>query len=190
MERNYIEDQSFAQKDYSTIPLPVAIYENCQFSHCNFAGANVSGIHFIECSFQNCNLASANLSKTVFRDVIFKDSKMIGLHFENCDSFLISMAFDNCNLQLSSFYGLKLKKTHFNNCILHEVDFTDSDFAGSVFENVDLFNASFYNTNLEGADFRTASNYAIDPEVNRIQKGRFGIGGLPGLLLKYKIRVE
>src|SRR6476659_8923754 len=175
MERNYIEDQNFANKDFSTIPLPVAVYENCQFSHCNF---------------HNCNLAASNFSKTVFRDVVFKDSKLVGLHFENCDSFLISMAFENCNLQLSSLYGLKLKKTHFNNCMLHEVDFTDADFSGTSFNNTDLSNASFYNTNLEGADLRTASNYAIDPEVNRIQRARVSINGLPGLLLKYKIRVE
>ena len=74
--------------------------------------------------------------------------------------------------------------------MLHEVDFTDADLSGSSFDNADLLHASFYNTNLEGADLRTASTYAIDPEVNRIQKARFSINGLPGLLLKYKIKVE
>ena len=113
MEKQYIEDKNFDHQNYSTNSLPIAIYENCQFNHCNFSGVNVSGIHFIECSFINCNLSAATLNKTVFRDVVFKDSKLVGLHFENCDSFLISMAFDNCNLQLSSFYGLKLKKTVF-----------------------------------------------------------------------------
>jgi fluoroquinolone resistance protein len=190
MERKYIEHHCFEKEDYSARSLTFAVYENCQFNHCNFAGANLSGIHFIECTFNNCNLSTATLNKTVFRDVIFKDSKLVGLHFENCDSFLIAMSFDNCNLQLSSFYGMKIKKTLLKNCILREVDFTDADLGGSLFDNVDLFKANFYNTNLEGADFRSAMNYAIDPEANRIQKARFGIGGLPGLLLKYKIRVE
>jgi fluoroquinolone resistance protein len=190
METTYIEDQTFTSQDYSIKQLPLGNYENCQFNHCNFSAANVSGIHFIECTFNNCNLSTATLNKTVFRDVIFKDSKLVGLHFENCDSFLIAMSFDNCNLQLSSFYGMKIKKTLLKNCILREVDFTDADLGGSLFDNVDLFKANFYNTNLEGADFRSAMNYAIDPEANRIQKARFGIGGLPGLLLKYKIRVE
>lgn len=85
---------------------------------------------------------------------------------------------------------MKIRKTHFKNCILHEVDFTDADLNGSVFENTDLFKAVFYNTNLEGADMHTASNYAIDPENNRIQKARFAMTGLPGLLLKYKIKID
>lgn len=190
MERNYIEDQNFEKQDYTTVALPLAVYENCRFHLCNFSGTNLSGIHFIDCTFNNCNLSTATMNKVVFRDVVFKDCKMVGLHFETCDSFLIAMSFENCQLQLSSFYGMKIKKTPFRNCMLHEVDFTDADLSGSVFEHSDLFKASFYNTNLEGADLRTASNYAIDPEANKIQKSRFALAGLPGLLLKYKIKVE
>jgi fluoroquinolone resistance protein len=43
---------------------------------------------------------------------------------------------------------------------------------------------------LEKADFRTAYNYSIDPEKNRIKKAKFSIFGVTGLLDKYDIEIE
>jgi uncharacterized protein YjbI with pentapeptide repeats len=78
----------------------------------------------------------------------------------------------------------------FVNCTLHEVDFTEADLTASLFENCDLQRTLFANTNLEKADFRTAFNYSIDPELNRIKKARFSMPGVLGLLSKYNIDIE
>jgi hypothetical protein len=43
---------------------------------------------------------------------------------------------------------------------------------------------------LEKADFRTAFNYSINPETNRIKKAKFSKEGLNGLLDKYDIEIE
>jgi fluoroquinolone resistance protein len=59
-----------------------------------------------------------------------------------------------------------------------------------VFDNCDLSKASFDNTILEKADFRTAFNYSINPESNKIKKAKFSVSGIAGLLDKYDIHIE
>jgi hypothetical protein len=44
--------------------------------------------------------------------------------------------------------------------------------------------------NLKKADLRTAYNYHIDPESNKLKKAKFSLQGLPGLLDKYGIDIE
>jgi fluoroquinolone resistance protein len=189
MEKIITEEKQFEQIDFTTTALPVGDYENCSFTNCHFSNGNLSSINFTDCSFNSCNLSMAILAKTAFRDCNFKDSKLLGLHFEHCNEFGLSVAFDNCLLNLSSFYQRKLKQTMFKNSSLQEVDFTSSDLSGSTFDNCDLSGATFENCMLENADFRTAYNYAIDPEINRLKKAKFSIAELPGLLNKYSIDV-
>ena len=132
----------------------------------------------------------AKLEKTAVKDIQFKECKLLGVHFETCDEFLFAVGFENCLLNLSSFYKRKLKKTKFINCSLHEADFAEADLGSSVFDNCDLANAIFQHTNLEKADFRTSYNYSIDPELNKIKKAKFSIPSVTGLLDKYDIEIE
>ena len=61
---------------------------------------------------------------------------------------------------------------------------------GAIFDKCDMAKAKFEKTNLEKADFRTAINFTIDPEKNRLKKARFSSAGLPGLLYKYDIEID
>ncbi len=114
---------------------------------------------------------------------------MLGLPFEHCNTFLLAFTFEGCNLALSSFFEMPLKKTVFTNCILHEAEFSGADLSGAVFDGCDLKRAIFDNTNLEKADFRTAFNYAFDPAQNKVKKARFSWPGVAGLLSKYDIEI-
>lgn len=190
MERNYSADKKFEKTDFTKEPLLKGDYENCIFSHCDLSNNDLSEIRFVDCEFSNTNLSLTKLIKTSFKDVQFNNCKLAGLHFENCDDFLFSVSFEHCTLNLSSFYGLKLKKTNFKHCILHEVDFTDADLSSSVFHDCDLLNAIFKNTILEKADLQTAYNYSIDPELNSIKKAKFSVNGIAGLLHKYDIDIS
>jgi uncharacterized protein YjbI with pentapeptide repeats len=114
----------------------------------------------------------------------------MGLNFGACAPFLLEFSFDNCLLNIASFYNLKLKGIRFKNCNLQEVDFTQSDLTNALFDNCDLSGAVFDNTILEKADLRTSFHYSIDPELNHIKKAKFGITGIIGLLDKYDIEVE
>jgi len=114
----------------------------------------------------------------------------MGLQFDQCNDFLLSFHFEECNLNFSSFYKLKLRNAAFRNCKMNSVDFTKTDLTAALFQNCDLKKAVFHNSILEKADFRTAYNYSMDPETNRIAKAKFSKERVIGLLMKYNISIE
>lgn len=185
-----IEDGSFDRVDFTVKPLEKGEYDNCVFTGCTLSDSDLKDMIFVDCTFDACNLSMAQLSTTTIRDCAFKSCKMLGLHFADCNQFGLSASFEKCNLNLSSFYKTKFKKTLFANCALNEVDFTESDFSGSLFAECDFAKARFENTTIEKADLRTSFNYSIDPERNRIKKAKFSLMGITGLLDKYDIEID
>jgi uncharacterized protein YjbI with pentapeptide repeats len=190
MTEIYVQDKTFDKNDLALNPLAKGEYENCMFNGCNFADSDLSGFQFTDCSFQNCNLSLAKLSRTAFRDVTFNNCKMLGLRFDTCNEFALAFSFDGCQLNHSSFYKTKIKKTVFKHSQLEGTDFTDADLTSTLFEHCDLAQALFDQTILEKVDFRSSNNYAIDPERNRIKKAKFSLMGISGLLGKYDIEIE
>ena len=145
---------------------------------------------FVECEFVNCDMSTVNINMTAFREVQFKGCKMLGLRFETCNEFLFAVSFDSCQLDFTSFYQRNLRNTRFARCGLKEVDFVEADLTNASFTDSDLTRASFEGTTLVMADFRNASNFSIDPDLNKISKTRFSREGLAGLLNKYDISIE
>lgn len=186
----FIEDKTFEKCQFQERPLDKGEYENCSFKQCDFSNTDLSGIRFQECQFVDCNLSLAKIAKTSFQDCIFSHCKMLGLRWDQCDEFGLTFRFENCQLNHSSFYKTKIKKTYFGNCQLQEVDFTECDLSGSEFVHCDLLKALFDRTILEKVDLRMAAHFSIDPENNRIKKAKFSIYGLPGLLHQYDIEVD
>ncbi len=190
MSSNYMVDKSFTGNNFQNNKLAPGAYENCTFTNCTFIQSDLSKHHFQECIFVDCDLSMAKISSTAFRDVKFIGCKLLGLHFDECNTFLLEMSFDNCQLNLASFYKLSLKKTVFRNCILHEVEFAEADLSQSQFLSCDLSGAIFDNTNLEKSDFRTSINYSINPKGNKIKKAQFSIPDVIGLLDAFDIKIS
>ena len=190
MIRAYTENKEIIGINYSKEGITIGDYENCRFENCIFSNTNLTDISFIESEFKNCDFSLAKLTNTAFRDIKFKGCKLMGLHFEDCNKFVLSTDFDSCKLNLSSFYKSNLRNTKFKDCSLHEVDFTESNLTCMIFDNCDLLRAIFAGTILEKADFRNSYNYSINPEINRINKAKFSMSGILGLLDKYNIEVE
>lgn len=186
MQEPFILDKTFDKNSLLT----KGEYESCIFNSCNFSESDLSEFKFIDCIFNACNFSLAKLNRTAFRDVEFKDCKMLGIRFDTCNEFGLAFSFDGCQLNHSSFYKTNIKKTVFKNSQLEETDFADTDLTGAAFDNCNLRQAIFDHTNLEKADFRTSYNYSIDPEINRINKAKFSISGVSGLLDKYDIDIE
>ena len=186
----FIESKTFDKTDFTAVALPQGEYELCTFTECNFSSSDLSGISFTECSFNGCNLSLAKISQAAFKEVTFRECKLLGLHFENCNPFLFAIDFDRCTINLSSFYQLNLKRCRLKKCSMQEVDFTEADLSALVLDQCDLAGAIFENTVLEKTDFRSAYNYTIDPEKNRMKKARFSLPGIAGLLDKYGIVIE
>ena len=190
MATYYVSGQTFDKIEFTEKQLTAGEYENCRFLHCNLANVDLSDAKFLECEFIGCNVSLAKLSKTAFREVVFKECKMLGLHFHNCNPLGLSVSFDQCNLTHASFYATKLKKTIFKNSKLHEVNFTESDLTECVFENCDFAGAIFDHTIVEKADLRTSFHYSINPEINKVKKAKFALSGVAGLLEKYDIEID
>jgi fluoroquinolone resistance protein len=165
-------------------------YSRCIFSGCDLGGMKLTGIIFSECEFRGCNLALANVSGSSFRIVTFTGCKLTGVRFGESDPFLFTASFSDCSMERASFLRMKIKKTEFTKCRLKEADFAEADCSGARFDLCDLERTVFERTNLERADLRTAFNYTIDPDANRLAKARFSVGGIAGLLDKYDIIIE
>lgn len=185
MEEPYLHDQTFENLE----ELPKGEYENCTFMRCSLANQDISSFKFLNCDFIGCNLSLTKLKNTVFHDVTFKNCKMLGLRFDDVYPHGLSLSFENCQLNHSSFFELKMKQTKFHQCHLLEVDFSGTDLSLAVFEDCDLSGALFDQTNLEYVDFTTAHHYAIDPDKNRLKKAKFSMMGISGLLHKYDIEI-
>ncbi len=186
----YIEDKTYNKLNFLTAPLQKGEYENCIFNNCDFSNADLSEIIFSDCEFIDCNLSLTKTVNSAFRDTKFTACKILGLHFETCNDFGLSFLFDSCLLSNSSFFEINIKKTVFKNCQLQEVDFTGCNLTGANFENCDLTGSIFNNSILERADFRTSTNYSINPENNRIRKAKFSLPDIVGLLDEYDIVIE
>jgi len=186
MSEPYFFEQTF---DSHVLPIR-GEYDGCFFKGLNFSDQDLSSYSFNECTFQDCNFSMAKLNNTAFRDVKFKGCKMMGLRFEDCNSFGFSIALEDCTLNHASFFQVKMRKTVFKNTSLMEVDFSEADVSESIFHDCPLSMAVFNRTNLEKCDFRTAFGYSIDPEKNRLKNARFSTSGISGLLDKYHLMIE
>ena len=113
----------------------------------------------------------------------------MGVNFSPCHDFLFTVSFNGCILDYASFMDKKMPKTRFTKCSLKETTFTGANLSGSVFDDCDLFDAVFNRTDLSAANFATARNYLIDPELNVMNKAVFPMQGLPGLLFRHNLKI-
>jgi uncharacterized protein YjbI with pentapeptide repeats len=165
-------------------------FDGCVFRNCDFSNTIFSECTFLDCEFFDCNLAMAKLPGTSLKTVFFKDSKLLGIRFDECDDFLFNVSFRDSVLDYSWFTRKKMQKTQFSGCSLKGVNFGNCDLTSAVFENSNLEGAVFDETILAAADFTTAYNFRIDPELNPMKKAKFSTSGIPGLLDKYDIKIE
>ena len=190
MNDNYVEQGLFSRQDYSETPLAKGDYENCNFRDCNFSGSDMSGLRFMDCTFTGCDLSNARVTQCSFQETMFNDCKMLGFRFDSCDQLGMTVRFESCQLDHSSFYQVKLNHTIFKSTSLREVDFTETDLRNAILDDCDLLDSIFDHCNLERANLSTARNYSIDPENNRIGGAKFSLPSVVGLLNKYQIIIE
>lgn len=146
--------------------------------------------HFEDCIFEQCDLSNTNINQSAFRNIRFRSSKLIGLQFDTCHPFLLSFQFDQCILNYSSFYQLKIQGTVFKKCMMQEVDLSETILDDALFYECNLTGTMFGNTSLRNADLYSSTGFVLDPEKNNISGARFSVASLPGLLMKYNINVE
>ncbi|MBN2530848.1 MAG: pentapeptide repeat-containing protein [Deltaproteobacteria bacterium] len=190
MEFKYISDETFENVSASQRGLDMGEYESCRFVQCDFSSADLRDLRFLESDFVECDLSNADLTNASIQDVRFNKCKMQGLHFDRCNAFGFSAAFDGCQLSYSIFQKMKLQGVSMTRCQLHSVDFSSADLKKAMIQHCDLQDATFDQTNLENADLRYSQNYIINPDGNRLKGARFSLPEVVGLLHKYRIKVD
>ena len=184
------EDQVFNQINYTEAGFPKGEYVQCTFKFCQFTGMDLSACLFENCEFDQCEISNVNLHKTLIQRCTFRQSRMMGLRFEDCNNILLSFDFYECNLELSTFLGIKGKGTNFKDCNLQSVDFTDARMSETDFAGSNLEDATFENTILRNADLSYASNFRIDPIKNSIAGAVFSRYRIEGLLNRFEIHIR
>jgi uncharacterized protein YjbI with pentapeptide repeats len=107
-----------------------------------------------------------------------------------CDKLIFEIAFNDCILDFSKFYTLKIKGTNFKNCSLVAVDFMATDLTSVVFDNCDLYKSEFSTAIANKADFKTSFNYTIDPSKTKLKNAIFSKENVKGLLFNHDLSIE
>lgn len=187
----YVTGGVFDKEDMRPHIAGCITFDGCIFRNCDFSSSQLDGIKFLNCSFTACLFTLTSFAGTLLDDVVFSDCKMTGAAFgDRSGSHRLSASFAGCILDNALFCSVKAPKTAFRKCRMHETVVERCDFRESIFDACDMAGIAFTASDLAGTDFTTSYGWTIDPEDNKIRGARFSLPTLPGLLTKYRIKVE
>lgn len=170
-------DTVFEGEDFSGLEISAKVFESCRFIGCNFSDATLKRCSFTDCEFSKCNLSVVNLGYSKFSDVLFLDSKLLGMDWEKAAWSDLTLdapiKFYRSVISESTFYGLSLQGVVIEDCVAHNVDFREGDFSHADFSQTDFDGAMFSETNLSGVDFSKATGFDIDIFRNKLTKAKF-----------------
>ncbi|NAW91028.1 MULTISPECIES: pentapeptide repeat-containing protein [unclassified Vibrio] len=152
-------------------------FEDCQFSDCDFSAVKFQKCKFTNCTFERCNLSLVDFTNSKLFELKFQDSKLVGVDWTKATWPVyhsdFELSFKRCILNDSSFFGLTLNELVLDECKLHDVDFREGNFAGSIMIYSDFSHSLFMRTNLQGVDFSESTAYSIDVLENNVKKAKF-----------------
>ena len=154
-ERRFYQGETFANYDPGEL-LENAEFEDCVFDHCRWLGTRVQNCRFNACTFDHCN----------FSGVVFQPFGKI----------------KNCAFRYNDFSGMALNGFDWTGAELQQCTFDDTRLAGASFYGVRLGGTRFTRCDLQKADLRTAEEYAIDLETNKLKGARFSFPDVVRLL--------
>lgn len=190
MDQTLHQDKTFEKISFSQKEIRNREFEKCTFRQCDLSDSSFINTRFTDCIFAGCNLSMLKLQRSTLNHVTFRDSKVMGVNFSDCEDSMFSVRFEGCMADYASFMNKKMPKTSFIQTSLKDVNFSNAVLTQAVFDRSDLHGALFSRTQLTEADFRTALNYVLDPELNTIRKAKFSAYGLAGLLVKHNLYIE
>ena len=187
-------DKVFTNINVSKTHLTHSAFEGCQFKGCDLSDTTIEHCKFVDCEFISCNVSMAQFKFSAFSEVVFDDSKLVGINWTQVKWPNIRLTSPiklyRSNISQSSFYDLELTEISIEDCKAHEVDFREADLSCGIFSQTDFSGSLFMHTKLHGADFRDAINYYIDPNQNEINKAKFSMPDAINLLQAFDIEIE
>lgn len=187
----HFEDQTFEHLDAAEIELVKKSFTRCTFQNCQFFETTFDNCRFEKCHFLDSDLSMAKVKECTWLDVQFEKCKLMGINWTLSKNLhILDMDFKGCVLTYGSFMGLDLKNLTFEDCLTKGVNFGESDLTDVGFIRCDLSESDFLHTNLTNADFRTAKNYAINLNDNKVEGAKFTFPEALSLLKSYNIIIE
>jgi fluoroquinolone resistance protein len=179
-------DSEYDNQNFVNISLRQSIisrieFQSCTFEKCDLAHSTLTECRFLDCTFQGCDLSLMKPNGSSFTNCTFKTCKLVGINWLEA-SKQFSVDFDDCIINLSSFFGINLKRRKITNCIAHEVDFTESNMTECDCNMTDFNKSIFSRTNLTKANLKEAINYSIDFRSNTLTKTKFSLPDAMSLL--------
>lgn len=177
-------EQTFHEKEFV----------HCNFINCNFSSSSFIDCQFIDCQFENCNLTMIHVNGTNFMDVTFVGSKLIGILWYESQkrNYSLSMVlrFKESFIDYSSFFGMDLRKSTFENTTAIEVDFSEANLSKVRLNKVNLSGATFNKTNLKETNFTTATDFVLDPSTNQVRGAIFSMPEAMNLLYAFGVKID
>ncbi len=184
-EREYFEQEFKSLSARGTQVVGVE-FNGCVFVRCNFPEATFRACTFQDCEFRECDLSLVRVLDSQFRVTVFKDSRLPGINWTEAawprSRFGKPFDFIRCQLNHATFMGLDLKKIAIQECVAHDVDFSEANLSQADCRKTDFHHSRFWQTNLTEADFTGALEYSISAQLNTLKKTRFSLPEAIGLL--------
>lgn len=181
--QQYYENTTFENEDFSKHVFDDFTFSNCVFVKCKFTDCSFKKANVWQCTFQECDFSLVNLKDAVLRDVLFENSKLMGINFSSCDTKLFfSIKIINSLAQFCNFLDLTMEKSSFKESRVIQSKFLGTNLKKSCFVAADLTGTVFQQCDLRQANFKKAINYRIHPCENKIPKAQFSFPECIGIL--------
>ena len=186
-ERRFYQGETFANYDPGEL-LENAEFEDCVFDHCRWLGTRVQNCRFNACTFDHCNFSGVVFSFTTMKDAWLLNSAFRSMAWGGLQGksgvFQPFGKIKNCAFRYNDFSGMALNGFDWTGAELQQCTFDDTRLAGASFYGVRLGRTRFTRCDLQKADLRTAEEYAIDLETNKLKGARFSFPDVVRLLEK------
>ena len=187
------DGELFRQLAQPAVTIERSRFEGCRFVSCNFAETQFSSCRFNDCLFEDCDLGLTGFQYCDMSLVELHGCKCIGVNWTTIEGMGLTtgapFSFNDCQLNHSTFLGMKLEKLVIRGCTAHEVDFRECELISADFSNTDLSNSLFQKTDLSKANLSSAKNYAIAPQFNTITDAKFKLPEAMALLYALDIKL-
>lgn len=188
-------DQTFRRLKLQGSEVTLKEFFGCQFVECDFTEVTFRRCRFVQCVFSGCNLTLVHVPGCGFRETTFRKSKAVGINWTEATwgpklGILNSIAFEDSEINHSTFISLELPGLRVVNCIAHDVDFAEADLSRADFSGTDLADSRFWHTNLTEANLNGATAYSVNATVNTLHKTKFALPEAITLLLSLDIELS
>ncbi len=187
IDDEYYSDETFWQMDLAGQLLRGKRFDNCKFIKCDFTKTDLTGSEFSDCLFGQSNLSLTKFLQTRLSNVLFENSKLVGVDFTKCTVHFFELAFRKCLMDTCNFSALPMTGTLFETSTIRACVFGETNLSKATFTDCDLDRTVFHATGLQGADFSFATNYQIDPTSCDIKGAQFSLPEAISLLQAFDI---